>query len=398
MANGAVGRPRANIDIKDILFQRDVNHLSIGEIANLHGVSRKLVYDRLKEATGSPRYTPVDCRSPVQPQLSEPLQVPPATFNSIQRCTSQSRFTSPQDPNETPTADTLLARLRDVLGSYERIQAPIRPSGDREKILLLNDIHAPYHRQDLLAQIVSEEARDTDLVIIGGDLSDSFCKSRYVKYKQHFSDTDEFRAVRALLQFLAENFPRVILMRGNHDERLRKWLYGMLKLSSGEVDLINYLAQQAGAKEFDLGDPLSCLIADLDNIVMAPSVSKEFADYSFFYQHNDLIVSHAERFSKIAGKAADVAAQWFRDKAVPMGLAKPFRVLAQAHTHQAGKFFGDGGIWMFEAGCLASTPDYDADPKLNGAQRPPIRGYTVFYQENGVTDVNNSHFYALEHA
>ncbi len=61
-------------------------------------------------------------------------------------------------------------------------------------------------------------------------------------------------------------------------------------------------------------------------------------------------MSRAERFSKIAGRAADTAAQWFRDKAIPMGIAKPFKILARAHTHQYAQYFGDGGVWIFETG------------------------------------------------
>jgi hypothetical protein len=93
--------------------------------------------------------------------------------------------------------------------------------------------------------------------------------------------------------------------------------------------------------------------------------------------------------------ADDQEAQWFRDRAIPMGIADPFSVLLQAHTHQAGWFFDDGGVWIGETGTLPMTPDYDANPKLMGAQRPAALGYFVVTQLNGKTDINQSGWVSL---
>ncbi len=303
-------------------------------------------------------------------ETSSPETVASAYGISIRTLQRRLREAGPVEPGcelepSIITADIVMDRLRAGLGAYRSIAPALLPDSldpHRERIVLASDIHAPYHRQDLLAEIVANEADDTDVLIIGGDISDSFSKSHYVRYKQHFSDREEFAAVRGVLQFLSENFRRVIVLRGNHDERLKKWLMMTLHLTCGEVELLNYLAQTAGALEFNLADPISALAVGLPNVEIAPLVTHGYADYSFFYQHGDLIVSHAERFSIIAGKAADQSARWFRDKAIPMGIVQPFNVLAQSHTHQYAQYYGDGGVWMFETGCLAATPDYDGNP------------------------------------
>jgi hypothetical protein len=41
------------------------------------------------------------------------------------------------------------------------------------------------------------------------------------------------------------------------------------------------------------------------------------------------------------------------------------------------------------------TPDYAGNPQLRGGMKPPVIGYTVVYQEDGVTDRNASNFIEL---
>jgi hypothetical protein len=169
------------------------------------------------------------------------------------------------------------------------------------------------------------------------------------------------------------------------DTGVRMLLCAFEILTSGRVD-----------GEFNLADPNDRPAAGLPNVEIAPAVRNGFATYPFFSQHGALIVSRAERFSKIAGRAGDTAAQWFCDKAIPMGIAKPFKILAQAHTHQYAQYLGDGSVWIFETGCLAETPDYDAGPKLMGAPRPPALGYMTLVQENGETDINETRWVSLQ--
>jgi hypothetical protein len=113
---------------------------------------------------------------------------------------------------------------------------------------------------------------------------------------------------------------------------------------------------------------------------------EQLRTYPFFYQHGALVVRQAERLSKIARRAADTAAQGFRDKAILMGFPGRSRSWHRVHTHQFAQYFGAGGVWIFETGCVAETPDYDTRPKLIGAPRPPALGYRALVQEYSETD------------
>jgi hypothetical protein len=265
------------------------------------------------------------------------------------------------------------------------------------KIILINDLHVPFHNSDALAQIIREHAEDTYILILGGDLVDLFGVSRYDKYKQHFSLEEELRSGKAVLNLLASRFRKVILLSGNHDERWKKHLVRR-GFGPSELAALNILAQEgSGDLKLDVTDPLNCFARKLDNVELVAPVRLGYAEFGFFTQVGDVVISHAEKFSRIPGQAANAALLWFMSNGIPSGLVKPFRVLCQTHTHQAGMHYGNYGIWTMECGCLCYTPDYAADPKLRGAQRPSVLGYTIIYQdENGRTDMTRTRFVPIE--
>jgi hypothetical protein len=274
---------------------------------------------------------------------------------------------------------------------------PVKLSGEK-KILLLNDIHAPYHDINAIKQAILEQAHDTDTLLLGGDLMDLFNVSRYDKFEVHYPLEEEFRSGKALLNYFSSIFPRIRIIPGNHDERWKKYLMTKRNLSPADIVAMNYLIREAsGDPDMDITDPLYLLTRDLKNVEVVKPVRKDYARFSFFMQENDLIVSHAEKFSRVTGTAANTAMTWFQSYALPEGLVRPFRVFAQCHTHQASMNWSNFSIWTMECGCLCKTPDYAAGPKLMGAQRAPKLGYSVFYQDaTGRTDMRRSRFIPIE--
>jgi hypothetical protein len=86
---------------------------------------------------------------------------------------------------------------------------------------------------------------------------------------------------------------------------------------------------------------------------------------------------------------------WFKSYAEPQGLVEPFTCLVAGHTHQAGSLWGDYSVLCIENGCLAEPiQEYQSDPKII-SQRPSRNGWTVLYQQNGVTDLVASRFVAF---
>ncbi len=252
---------------------------------------------------------------------------------------------------------------------------------------IANDLHSPFVNLEAFGKAVMEaKAAGATEAIIPGDLMDLHSVSRYPKTRKSFSLVEEMQGARATVRTLAENFDRVYLMEGNHDERWFKWLVSM----GIPPDILEFFKLEY---EHSLS-PLRKIAADFPNVKMLDVPTKENASYHHIAQVGDVVFSHAEKFSIIAGKATADVNLYCQKKYLPMGILKPYKVLIQAHTHSAARFYGDFGVLCIENGCLAQIPDYDGNPRLMG--REPILGYTLLTQQNGITDQNKTHFYRVQ--
>jgi hypothetical protein len=275
-------------------------------------------------------------------------------------------------------------RFNSWIGNSRKVKAPKPKPGKRIKALVINDIHAPFHNEEALASAIHAH-RDSDECWVVGDLLDLFNFSRYEKYSRPFSAVEEFQSGQIILNKLAATFSVVRVLHGNHDERFRKWLVRDKSIPAEVVEYLTFVHPH-----FD--SPLAKMCSGLENVEMMEPTILDFAKFPFIHQIGDCVLSHAEKFSKIPNRATGDVIHWLKSYAEPQGLVKPFRLVIQAHTHQAGKTWNDYGVVGIEAGCLAKAPDYAGDPKLRGAQRPTVQGYTLVYQANGVTDINATNF------
>jgi predicted phosphodiesterase len=246
----------------------------------------------------------------------------------------------------------------------------------RQKIVIASDFHAPFHAKACVAAMFEAE-RDADLLIVNGDLQDFYSISRFTKY-ENVTFEEEMAAVTLLLEQMSERFPRVLIVSGNHDQqRFEKQLRE--RLSEEMCKVVAYLA----------GGNLSAIAAACKrypNIELARHQVDASHSVGWFAQVNDLIVTHAEKFSITPGAALRKINEWFVDQADTLKL-KPWRVLAQAHTHQLGMFPFEANKFLIETGCLCNTHGYQLVAKIGG--RPQRRGYITLVQNDGVTDINS---------
>lgn len=256
--------------------------------------------------------------------------------------------------------------------------------GKRKKILELNDLHCPFHNEEALARAINEHS-DSDECWIGGDLYDLFGVSRYPKSRQHFSLVEEFQSGRAVLRTIAERFPVVRLIGGNHDERWKKYLVS----KAIPPDVLEFMRTAWP----NCLSPLATICADLPNVSMMETKRVDYAEYGYLGQVGDCLLSHAEKYSIVAGKTGVDVLERIKKKLEPMKVVAPFNVLIQCHSHTGAKVWADYGVVIIEGGCLAMTPDYDGDPKMKGRQ--PVIGCTVIYQDDGITDKNATNFIQL---
>lgn len=100
------------------------------------------------------------------------------------------------------------------------------PASIRE-ILLLSDIHMPYHDEDALrAAIEKGVADEVDCVILNGDSLDFHWLSSFDKDPSKPKMREEIEQGRWLMKALRETFPKaqIYFKIGNHEARLEKWL------------------------------------------------------------------------------------------------------------------------------------------------------------------------------
>lgn len=105
--------------------------------------------------------------------------------------------------------------------------APLKLSKANNNILLISDLHIPYHdiaAVEIAVQYGIEQGCNT--VIINGDLMDFHGLSKFEKDPRKRSVKQEFDATEQFLRYLRAMFPsaRIIWMEGNHDARYPKWL------------------------------------------------------------------------------------------------------------------------------------------------------------------------------
>lgn len=253
----------------------------------------------------------------------------------------------------------------------------------RLKILVVPDLHAPFHERAFVATMLQRDA-DADVCLIMGDIGDGYSLSRFIKYERVDYEA-ELAAVTLLLEEFSARFPLVQVLTGNHDfPRLEKQLRDRLP-----PDFISAILAMTGGTL----NPLEALTKRLANVeIVGHRVDRH--QVAWLHQIGDAIFTHAEKFSIMPGSALRKIEEWLADNERTLGL-QPWRVLVQAHTHQLSLIPWHADKVLIECGCLAQTPGYALSARIGG--RPQRRGYVTLEQVDGVTDPNSIRLVWLDH-
>jgi len=237
----------------------------------------------------------------------------------------------------------------------------------KRKIAVFSDIHVPFTDEEKLQKAV-ELNRAADILIIAGDVLDMYGCSRHRK-QTDLPHTQELDMGMRLMAYLAETFPVVIVLPGNHDRRALKKIQDLLPPE------LFYLFT---------GEPVETLTRPFPNV---------FYHDNWYLQVGDAIFTHAEISSIIEGRPAVKVAEWFLLKGWKQRLGlDDIRVVVQAHTHQVNCVYREG-LKMIECGCLAKPMEYTMDSRA--VMRPPLNGCVSIIQYNGQSDFNQTREYLL---
>lgn len=261
---------------------------------------------------------------------------------------------------------------------YAGPAAPRKATG-RQKILVVPDVHAPFHNQKLFAAMIARET-DVDKAICIGDLSDSYALSTFTHYR-NVGFSEEWASVTAVMQALSEAFPTVEMVIGNHDARLEKRLRE--RLTEDMVDAVKHLTG-------GMLCPITALAKRFQNVTVARHRVPNGDTVDWFTTCGDAWLGHPEKYSKIPGAAVRAVEDWLSDHEEDLGLGR-FRLIVMGHTHTWSQFPWRGRQMLVETGCLCETQGYMLKPKIGG--RPQIQGYVTFEQVNGRTDLDSVKFH-----
>lgn len=289
-------------------------------------------------------------------------------------------------------------RVRDVIRKYRRKQDRIEanklleklednnPSleirrAKRNKILILSDLHIPFHREELF-DIVEKHKNEIRAIVFAGDVLDCFEISKYPSINNYpienelIDAIDIFKRIRNIVGFTVE----LILIYGNHDNRWKKYIANMHQKKLYKFINPNILEMlKSGFTLYENGEEQR-----YDGIPDLKIINSWYVNIN-----NELICCHPNNFSKIDIKNAKMAIEHFISR------GEQFSAVCVAHSHHQAETTRYLGKYGIETGCMCKPFDYS---KGYTSARPQDNGYVLIaFDENGKVNKNESKVYTLDY-
>jgi predicted phosphodiesterase len=115
----------------------------------------------------------------------------------------------------------------DIPESFEEIREPYVLATSTKKILILSDIHFPYHNAKALKAAIKYGIKEeVDCIILNGDILDFYALSDFSKDPSKPRLRQEIKLGKWFLNELRMAFPKaqIYYKIGNHEMRLERWL------------------------------------------------------------------------------------------------------------------------------------------------------------------------------
>ena len=243
--------------------------------------------------------------------------------------------------------------------TQERTKITVDHSKGVSKILVLNDLHAPFQVEEFLERALTEN-ENSDILVISEPI-DLYSATSFPKVK-HVSFEHEVEELIRLYEMFSDMFPVVYVVRAGHDRRLLR------KISKRIPTELLWLIDT---------DLITLLAKPFNNIIVS--------EYPW-YNIGDAIFTHFDKFSSVnpmssAPKVHDWITMWRPHFNIP-----EYKVLVQGHCHHSG-IVNYPDKQLVETGCLQEIPPFVLStlPK-----QPWVHGWVTLYQLDGKTDRNST--------
>lgn len=263
------------------------------------------------------------------------------------------------------------------------IDIALRKDNFDKSVMIINDIHAPFEREDLL-EIITKHANEIDTLVIGGDFMDCESISSFPKINRT-SLTEElvysYNLMKKIRKIL-NNGQKIILIKGNHEDRLKMMISKM-----HEKDLQKFINPNILEMFIDgftiYEDNKKIKYDGIEGITYIP--------HWYVNIDNKIIVSHPRDFSSVDGKMCEKISEYFLNQ------HEEFEVLIFAHTHKYSqmKVSRRQGVYVVENGCLCKNHEYASTGKLGFT--PQDYCYSIIkYNNDEDINYNNIKVYHLD--
>ena len=182
----------------------------------------------------------------------------PTNFNNVEHIRTLMRYyrgtKGEKDRIDAKKHIDYFEKLKSELpkGETEKVEPYYLPK-DRKKVLIISDIHLPYHDDKALFDALKFGLENkVDTIYINGDLLDFALISKHENTTTKHSVKYEIDCAKLFLKGLREMFPTALIIYkyGNHDLRFDKWI----RLKAPELLDIEHimLSEILGLRELDI--------------------------------------------------------------------------------------------------------------------------------------------------
>ena len=231
----------------------------------------------------------------------------PLLFNGVEGVRLTLRNIEGKSNNRTKVRKVVPDRPRNPYNLPESDEAVYEPYViDAKRLLVLSDIHIPYHSIDALTCAFDYAKKEKpDAILLNGDTIDFFGLSRFMKDPKKRSVAHELQAFKELVDVIKKTFnAKIYYKMGNHCERYEHFLW----MKAHEL---------VGIEEFDFS-----------NIIKARAEGIEIIKDKRIMKAGDLNIIHGHEFGGSVFSPVNIARGLFlRGKVSAM----------QGHNHQTSE-------------------------------------------------------------
>lgn len=245
-------------------------------------------------------------------------------------------------------------------------------------LLVINDLHIPFQREDILT-LITKCKDELGTIIFGGDLIDCKAISTYPDLNDITIEHEIIQSIKFInnVRKIVGNDVKIKCIRGNHEQRWSTYIAKMRDdslykfINPNVLEMLRdgmtlYCNEQ---KTYFKGDPNLEIIDD------------------WYTNEKGVLICHPTNYYNQPTKNATTAIQYF------MAHDEKFEVLICAHSHHQSQCFF-GGKWAIESGCCCKPMEYF---KGKTTAREQDYGFVyIVFDENNKPSINDSIVYKLK--